>query len=207
MGLILSTTKFAYPAPRPEAIARQASEICGLPIRYQASEHPLKDVHEFSGAFFFEAEPGEKIELHAYQQGAVKRFEKEAGLPDHPALLKTQGYTDDHGVQRVYMHTFFGREPTLFHVIELALLKLGGTAEEPNDQLVEYDRVITPGELQERFRANRAMHRKNRPWYVLYGVFVVLTIPFHLLWSFVRLPFELFRLRRKHPDLFKKPRR
>lgn len=204
MGMICSVTKFDFPAPQPELIARKVSEICGLHAHYTRNEHTLDDVHEFSGTLCFETVPEEKIELYAYRQGAIKRFNEELGMPDHGARIKTQGYSDADGVQRVYLDSYVGCELTLFHITELALLKLGGNSERPSDAPAEHDRILTIEELRARFQANKEIHRKNRPWYVLYGVFLVLCLPFQLVWTIVSMPFMLFRQRRKHPELFKK---
>jgi hypothetical protein len=207
MGKVFSVTKFDFPAPAPDMIARRATEICGLPVRYKHNEHTLDEVHEFSGTLHFECFPEDTVELCAYQQGAVKRFEEKMGRPDHPARLKARGHSDADGVQRVYLDSYIGCELTLFHVTELALLRLGGSPERPDKDLAKYDAVLTFEELQARFNANREFHRKNRPWYVLGVLLMVLTLPFHMLWAIISTPFKLFRLRKEHPELFRKPDR
>ncbi len=72
MGLIMSTTKFSIAAPAPEEIARKASELCGLTIRYQSDAHVLTDIYRFSGSFHFELAPDRKVEAHAYHAAVGK---------------------------------------------------------------------------------------------------------------------------------------
>ena len=148
--------------------------------------------------------PDEKIDVYSYRQGAVKRFDEKMGMPDHPAMMKKQGYFDDDGVQRVYLETYIGCELTLFHITELTLVKLGGRPERENSNPIEHDKILSEDELQARFLAHRKFHRKNRPLYILCGLFIVLTLPFHMLWALVSMPFKLLDLRRKHPELFNK---
>ncbi len=99
-----------------------------------------------------------------------------------------------------------GCEMTLFHVLELALAKLGGTLERERD-LSAHDKILTPAELQARFRANRNSHLKASPLYALYGLLMLVIIPCQVLWLIVSMPFQLASMLWKNPHLLRKPKR
>ena len=204
MGKIMSVVKFDSPAPGPDVITRKASEICGLAICYERDEHTLDELHEFSGKLYFESMPEEKIDVRAYRQnGAKGRWDETNKISTSDAAMKPLGDSDSGEFQMVYLDSYLGCELTLFHVTELALVKLGGSTRRNSGNLVEHDKVLTAEELQARFQAHREFHRKNRPLYVLYALFIFLSLPFHIIWAIVSAPFALLGLRRKTPKSFK----
>lgn len=164
-------------------------------------------MQEFAGELFFEVAPKERIEIRAYKSGAVKQFLEQTELPAGPTFMKTEGYDDAPGSLRVYTETYLGREPTLFNVVTLSLVRLGGILENKGDNLQAFDQKLTTAELLVRHRSNTARHQKLTPLYFLGGILLVLTLPFHLLWTVLRLPIRLLRIYRKNPELFRKPPR
>lgn len=206
MALIANQAKFAYPAPRPQLIAKTITDICGLKVAYVESEHGL-DLHEFSGSLSFDLCPNEKVEIRAYKQGAVEKFHRDLNLPELAETIKPSGYYDKDGFQSIYIETQWGHEPTLLTMTQAALQRLGGEFQDGLEIDASALRPVAESEMRERLDANAALHKKRKPIYILGCVFIAATLPFHLVYALVRTPFSLFRLYRKHPTLFKQSNR
>ncbi len=202
MALILNKVEFHYPAPGPSDIVRKAQEICGLRASFEEDESKLA-LHEFSGEVFFECAPNERIQIRAYKQGAVERFEEETGYPSHPSIPRPEGHYDKDGTQTIYVETYFGHEPTLFRIVDVALQRLGGKSKDGCGSSTEYDRNLTETELLERLGKTATLHKRSRPLYIVGGILMILTLPFHLLWAVLSMPFKLFSLFRRHPGVFR----
>ena len=94
-----------------------------------------------------------------------------------------------------------GDEPTLFRLTLAALQRLGGDFEDVFRPDAAFDRTLTEAELRARIEANRSTHRRRAPLYVLAGLFMVATLPFHLAWALVSMPIKLRRIYKKYPGL------
>jgi hypothetical protein len=198
--IIVDQVRFAYPAPGPDAIAKAITDICGLPVNYASSEYK-DDLHEFSGDIFFTFAPTAKIEIRAYKQGAVEEFERQLNLPVPVATMKVEGRDDKDGTQRVYIESR-SSELTLFYLTQLALKRTGGTLFHDLDDEAKYDQRITEPEMLARLQANTTYHKKRIPLYALGALCFVATLPFIIVWTFIKAPFRLAAVRRKHPELF-----
>ncbi|MCA9398136.1 MAG: hypothetical protein KC618_00185 [Candidatus Omnitrophica bacterium] len=192
MGIFKTAIKFKYPAPRPNEIVEKASEISDLTVRFISKGEENPDWKEFSGKIFFDAFPEQFVDIYAYKMDAIKEREEKS---ECPSSIKSEGFYDCDGVQRIYVKGYLELESTLSGIIHLALLKLGGESNRKDDEyyFAEYDRKITVDELNQRIQKNKEFVKKTRPWHVLGSFLSIFVIPVYVVLKIIIFPFRLLR--------------
>jgi hypothetical protein len=151
-------------APEPSRIVAKASEITGLPIRFEAMRREiLGDLYEFSGHAKVRDLPSHRALVYSYRAGGVRRHKDEFLGPElgpHRVVIErvtatlVTGMNEPEGTQAVYFQTYIGQEPTLFYAMQIALEDLGGRPERPlsDAERQKYGRTLTIAELKKRSR-------------------------------------------------------
>ena len=203
MGLILDKIAFEYPAPRAEVIASAASRQCGLQVCVEYAEPD--QFRDYSANLYFDGFPEHVVKVHTYHQGAIREYEQEAYLASgFRSPIRCQGFDDADGIQRIYIQSYLESENTLIEVLIHATRNLEGCLDgvesDEVDGLVNLNSAI----MTKRHNEFRKAQKKRMPWYIAYGLLMLITSPFWILWMLIKLPFELLQLRRKNPELFTK---
>ena len=204
MGKYSADIAFNSPAPKPEVICEKASSLCGYPITFKLHEEFDDDLLEYQVEVNFEGFDYNSVVMYAYRDGAVKALEDEfSDEVEHTFIIKTQGYDDRDGRQTVYLEGYIQDEITLYQVL-LKTLSYFNPLPDEHGGFEDFDiPQLTQESIEELYLANERRERRRLPLYILYGVLTILWIPFSFLWTLLTLPFAIYRIYRKHPEIFR----
>jgi len=170
MGKFTSSVAFEYPAPRPEEIARVATEVCGLKVTWREDLEPNGLHREFSGFAVFDALPDANVEVYAYER----------------SVAHTPG--QEEGVQHVYVDGYVADEGSLPDALIAGLSRLGGTYSGP---VPLFHKPLTVDEVQWRRRENEEQIRRLQPLMAVGCLFSALLMPLYLVWALVQIPWMI----------------